>query len=276
MTYIKRNLAKPAGISPGSSAPKSQIAIIDIEDLAPNGFPVSDSSGVKLMGSFVMKEGAKPYLIYSTRSKTEAPYESDGDEDSININQSFKVHHPGNTLEVKEFIQNWLGRNVVVAHRACQDNFWEVMGTPCAPLQIMPTKQDNNDGRHYEIMFQAFASTALVPKHFEGELPFADPFAVADVTDITLSTANGYQYKLPALAATEAVAFNATTLAHGTMVSLLGGGGAEPATLANGIAGDITVLLVNGSTWTGLVNQAIHLRVFRAGATTYLIEQSRG
>ena len=150
------------------------------------------------------------------------------------------------------------------------------MGTPCAPLQIMPTKQDNNDGRHYEIMFQAFASTALVPKHFEGELPFAEPFAVADVTEVTMTPANGYQYKLPALGTTAAVAFEPTTLAHGAMVTLIGGGGSDPATLANGVAGDITVLLVNGTTWTGLVNQSIHLRVFKAGATTYLIEQSRG
>lgn len=59
------------------------------------------------------------------------------------------------------------------------------------------------------------------------------------------------------------------------MVSLIGGGGVAPATLDSGIQGVVTVILVNDTTWTGLENAVINLLVYKAGAITYLIEQSR-
>ena len=46
-------------------------------------------------------------------------------------------------------------------------------------------------------------------------------------------------------------------------------------TLANGVAGDVTAVLAGGTTWTALENSVIHLRVFKAGAITYLFELSR-
>ena len=272
--YTKVNLNKPAGISPGSAAPKSETIIVDVEDI--QVFPLSDQNGVKLAGQFVLKPGASMIKMYGTKSKTDAPYESDGDEDSISINQKFMIQHPGNNLEIKEFVQNWLGRNVIVLHKACQDGFYEVMGTPCAPLQVKPAKVDNNDGRYHTLNFESFAKTALVPKHYEGAAVFADPFAVADATAVAATTANGAHYLLPALAVTEAIGFGSVTLPHGSMLTLIGDGGAAPATLNSGVAGSATVLLVNGAEWVALRDATIHLEVFVDGATTYLIEKSRG
>lgn len=271
--YVKVNLNKPAVISPGSAAPKSETIIVDIEDLAV--FPISDGNGVKLLGNFVMKSGASMIKMYGTRSKTDAPYESDGDEDSISINQKFMLQHPGNELELKEFTQNWLGRNVIILHKACQDSFYEVMGTPCAPLQVKPAKVDNNDGRYHTLNFESFAKTALVPKHYEGAVVFAEPFAVADVTAVAANPTNGYHYKLAALAATAAVGFDTPSLPHGSLVTLIGDGGADPATLSNGVAGDATVVLKDGTQWVALRDAVIHLEVFDDGTTTFLFERSR-
>jgi len=271
--YTKINLNKPTGISPGSAAPKSETVIVDVEDIL--FFPPSDGNGVKIAGQFLLKTGASMIKLYGTKSKTDAPYESDGDEDSISINQKFMLQHPGNTLEVKEFTQNWLGRNVIVFHKACQDNFHEVMGTPCAPLQIKPAKTDNNDGRFHTFSFESFAKTALVPKHYEGALVFAEPFAVAAVATTVVNEANGAFYKLPSLDITAAVTFTTVDLAHGKMVTLIGDGGTDPATLASATAGAATVVLVNGTQWVGLRDSNITLVVYKAGATTYLIEQSR-
>jgi hypothetical protein len=65
------------------------------------------------------------------------------------------------------------------------------------------------------------------------------------------------------------------TLKHGEIATFIGNGGATPATLANGVAGDVTAVLVGGATWTALENSVIHLRIFKAGAITYLFELSR-
>lgn len=271
--YTKVHLAKPTGISPGSASPKSETIIVDVEDI--QVFPPSDENGVKLVGQFVLKTGASMIKMYGTKSKTDAPYESDGDEDSISINQKFMLQHPGNNLEVKEFVQNWLGRNVIVLHKSCADGFYEVMGTPCAPLQVKPAKVDNNDGRYHTLNFESFAKTSLVPKHYEGAAVFAEPFAVADVTAVAATPANGQHYRLASLDVTAAIGFDAPTLPHGTLITLIGDGGAAPATLSNGIAGDATVALVSGTQWVALRDAVINLEVFNDGTTYFLIEKSR-
>lgn len=270
MTYIKKNVLKPGGISPGSAAAKEpNVTIVLVDDILV--FPPSDMNGVRMMGNFVMKPGAKMYQFYSTKSKISAPFESDGDEDSVNIKPTFDAQHPGNGLEIKEFVQNWLGKNVIIIHGSCQDDFREVIGTMCAPLQLMPAKQDNNEGRFYTLKFQSFAASALLPKHYTGDLAFAEPTIVANAAAVNLAPVTGTQYRLPASEEATEVAVTANTLEHGQTVSLIGSGGSDPIVLSPGA----TVLLKNGTQWLGLNNSVIQLQVFDTGASTVLIEVSR-
>ena len=271
---MKVNLNKPSGVtSPGSAAAKNEIILIEAESLSV--FPPSDEGGVLMQGSFVLKSGEKMVTLYSTKSKTSASMDTEGDEDAMSFKQKFEAQHPGNSKEVKEFVQYWNGKNIIILHKACGENFYEVMGTPCAPLQLKATKQDNNDARHYMMSFEPFAKSGFVPKQYEGAVVFAEPFDVADVAALALTETNGLQYKLPALAVTDTVAVDSIDLAHGQIVTLIGQGGADPATLENGVAGVVTVALANATTWTAIENAVIHLKVFKAGATTYLFELSR-
>ena len=272
---MKVNLAKASGSSaPGAAAPKNEIIIMEAEGI--QVFPPSDENGVVMQGSFAMKSGEKMITVYSTKSKTDASMETEGDEDMMSFKSKLVLQHPGNSKEVKEFVQYWTGRNVVAMHKACGENHYEVMGTPCAPLQLKSAKQDNNDGRIWTLTFEPFAKSGFVPKIYEGAVVFTEPTEVADSTAIQLTSANGLQYSLPELAVTEAIGVDgAVTLEHGQIVTLIGNGGAAPATLSNGAAGDVTAVLVGGATWTALENSVIHLRIFKAGAPTYLFELSR-
>ena len=272
---MKVDLKKSSGSSaPGAAAPKNEIIIMEAEGI--QVFPPSDENGVVMQGSFAMKSGEKMITVYSTKSKTDASMETEGDEDMMSFKSKLVLQHPGNSKEVKEFVQYWTGRNVVAMHKACGENHYEVMGTPCAPLQLKSAKQDNNDGRIWTLTFEPFAKSGFVPKIYEGAVVFTEPTEVADATAIQLTSANGLQYSLPELAVTEAIGVDgAVTLKHGQIVTLIGNGGAAPATLSNGVAGEVTAVLVGGATWTALENSVIHLRVFKAGATTYLFELSR-
>ncbi len=273
--YIPTSVTKPAGISPGSAAAKDpNVTIVDVEDIL--FFPPRDTKGIKMLGNFALKPGARMIQIYMTKSKISAPYESDGDEDSVNIKQSFEGQHPGNKLEIRELIQNWLGRNVIVIHGSCSDTVKEVVGTPCAPLQLKPSKQDNNDGRFHMLKFEAFATSQFLPGQYEGALVLDAPTAVEAVDALVISKEDGTHYQLPALAVTDVIEVDgAIDHDHGQIITLLGGGGVAPATLASAVSGDATVILVGGTTWVGLLNAVINLQVFKAGATTYLIEVSR-
>jgi hypothetical protein len=122
--------------------------------------------------------------------------------------------------------------------------------------------------------FEPFAKSGFVPKIYTGAVVFAEPFQVAGVSAISLLEANGVQYKLPADAA-EDVGIVDIDLQHGKVVTFIGTGGDNPASLVNGVSGAVTIALTNGSTWTAIENAVIHLKVFKAGSVVYLFELSR-
>lgn len=282
--YQKISVTKPGGISPGSAAAKDpNVTIVDVEDIL--YFPPRDSKGIRMLGNFAMKPNARMIQYYATKSKISVPYESDGDEDSINIKQSADTQHPGNKAEIRELIQNWLGRNVIVIFGSCSEPEKEVLGTPCAPLQLKPSKQDNNDGRFHMLKWEAFASSQYLPGLYTGALALAEPSVIEDLAAVSFTTEKGAHYVIPYVGEEEGatLVFSEVTLAHGTVVSIIGSGGFQPAvglpqtgTLLQDVASaGVKVLLKDASTWVGLAGSVINLQVFDAGATTYLIEVSR-
>jgi hypothetical protein len=258
----------------GAAAAKNpNVLVIAVKDILT--WPARNSKKVLMEGAFTLRPNAKMAEIYTTPSKTKAPYESDGDEDAISIKQKFEAEHPGSQLEINEFIADWLGEPCIIVHGSCQDPFKKVVGTACAPVQLKPAGQDDNDGRKHMLVFEQFAKTEWLPGHYTGPLPSVDPFTVVSSTAVALSPANGYAYQLPSLAVTASIAINTNTLEHGDVFTLIGGGGVAPATLASGVT-DKSALLVSGSVWTGLAGAVIHLKVFKAGAVTLFTEISRG
>lgn len=270
MAYTRKSIVKTSG---GAAAPKNpNVTIVACDDI--QTFPQRDGGKVNMLGNFVMKPGARMHQVYMTASKIKAPYETDGDEDAQSIKQSFEGEHPGNDLEISEFVQNWIGVNVIIIHGSCSDGFKKVMGTCCAPLQLKASLQDDNDGRKHILKFEQYAKSGYVPGHYTGTLALGSPFAVPTVTAVAVNSANGNIYQLPALETTAAIAFSEIGLAHGDVITLVGGGGGNPATLANGVT-DKKALLINGTTWVGLLNSTINLKVFNNGGITILEEISR-
>jgi len=267
------NIIKIPKTASGAAAAKNpNVLIIAVKDILT--WPARNSKKVLMEGAFTLKPNAKMAEVYMTSSKTKAPYESDGDEDAISIKQKFEAEHPGSQLEINEFVADWLGEPCIVVHGSCQDAFRKVVGTACAPVQLKPSGQDDNDGRKHMLVFEQFAKTEWLPGHYTGPLPSVDPFTVVSSTAVAVNVANGFVYQLPTLAVTAAIAFATNTLEHGDVFTLIGGGGVAAATLASGVT-DKSALLVSGSNWTGLAGAVIHLKVFKAGGVTLFTEISR-
>lgn len=266
--YIKQSVRKPQGNkSPGASAPKEpNITIIDVDDILVH--PERDGKGVLMLGSYVMKPNANMIQLYLTPSKTKASYESEGDEDAQSFKQKVEGEHPGNELEIAEFVQNWTGRNCIIILGSCADNFRKVYGSKCAPLQLKPSLQDDNEARKHMMVFEQASATGYVPGHYLGELVLENP-TVAATVDLVVSPTTLMQ-KLPALATTDEISFTSITAEADSIVTLIGSGGAAPATLADGA----NVMLKGGANWTALEGAVIQLKVF-GGATKKLVELSR-
>ncbi|WP_116787633.1 hypothetical protein [Flavobacterium psychrotrophum] len=271
--YLRTSLAKSPGGSPGAAAPKEpNVTIFAADDVAV--WPLRDDGSVNMLGSFVMKPNARMYTFYSTKSKTSAPFEAEGEEDNITYKQSFVGEYPGDDLPVNEFIANWTGVNAIIIYGSCADSFRKVVGTKCAPVQLKATGKDDNEGRAKTLTFEQYAKSRFLPGHYTGALIYAEPFPATSAV-FAINETNGNHYQLPSMAVTDDIEPSALDLPVGQIVTLIGGGGAAPATLAQGTAGAADILLVAGSTWTALQGASISLRVFNAGAKKYLIEVSR-
>jgi len=271
--FLGTNFARPAGISPAGAAPKEpNVTIIALDDILT--WPERDSRGIRMLGSFVLKTGARMYQFYQTISKFKATTESEGDEDAVTNKQKVETEIPGDSLEANEFLATWMGINVVIIFGSCSDDFQKVYGTKCAPLQLKPSSQDDNEARKKMLVFEQLAKSTWFPGHYTGSLVLSAPFAPTTAV-FAINATNGNQYQIPALAVTAVIAPSALDLAAGQIVTFIGGGGAGPATLAQTTTGSIKVLLKTGSTWTALVGSVLQLRVFDAGADKYLIEVSR-
>lgn len=273
MAYIRKSVPAPGGTSPGSPTPKNpNVTIIFGDDVLST--PARDDGGIKMLGNFVLKSGAKMLQIYMTAKKQKPSFEGDGDVDELVITQKFEGSYPGNSLDIKEFIQQTIGRDVIVLYGTCTDAKYEVYGTPCSPMRLKPSFTADDTKTGYTLMFEQTLGTGMLPGTYEGAIVLEEPTDAAD-ENLALTKANGTQYLLATDAVGTALVVASIDHDHGTVISLIGSGGVDPFVLSSGVSTAATVVLKDGTDWAATKNAVLNLRVYKAGATTYLIEENR-
>lgn len=275
MTNFRKSVPQPA---PGAGAPKPKkpnVTIVFVDDILV--FPPSDTGGVKMLGNIILKDGARMERVYATIDTQKASHTFEGDPDKEGFLKAFEGSHPGDELAINEYIQNTIGVGVVVIYDVdCNTGLRKVMGTPCNPLYLKPEFMDDKDGVAHMLKFEQRMRDRFVAKFYEGDLMFAENY-VSDNFALAITDANGPVYRLPSSPDEDTdVTVASMTQEHKKVVSLIGSGGENPATLSGGVSGPVTVLLSNGTPWVALKDATINLQVFDAAATTYLIELSRG
>jgi hypothetical protein len=270
-------VARPA---PGAGAPKPKngmVTIVYADDVL--SFPQSDANGVKTTGNLVLKDGAKMYQLYMTDDSQKASHSIEGESDTEGFLKKFEGTHPGDELEASEFVQNSIGQGIIALYsRECGLNSRKLIGTPCNPLYLKGEFVDDKDGSKHTFNFEQRRRDRNVAKFYDGEVVYEENY-VAATTAIDLTDANGPVVKLPAVTVVDtdvSIATLTMTNAQKKIITLIGGGGSEPETLAAVFSGPVTLILDNGTDWVALKDAVINLQVYDAGATTYLIEVSRG
>lgn len=272
MYLFNENVETSGQTAPGAASPKDpNVAIMRREDI--QTWPERNSKGVLMAGNFVMKTGKTPIFVYMTGVNQDASYETQGDVDMEQVMQKFVASHPGDYLLAHEFFQNNLGKDLILVYGSCADSSKRVYGTKCSPMRLKNNFKSNKDGNKHEFTFEQIQGTRYVPGFYNGEIPYLAPTAT-DVS-IILAVASGYRYKVEALATTAPIVITSSDLASGSFVTLIGSGGADPATLSNGDLTGATALLADGVQWVALDGATITFEVFEDGTDTYLIERSR-
>jgi len=274
MTNFRKSVVKSA---PGSGAPKGKnpnVTAIHVDDIL--SFPGTDANGVRLMGNIVLKAGAKSERIYMTDVNQKASHAYEGDPDAGGYKKKFEGTHPGDALEINEYIQNNNEEPFVLVYDLeCGTTLRKVVGLPCNPVYLKGEFMDDNSGVKHTLVFEQRRHDRHVSKFYEGDLSYAENVVTPD-TDLALDKTAGYVYQMPAVtvAATN-VTVASSNIEHKKVITVIGGGGSEPATLTAGVSGPVTVVLDNGTVWVADKDAVIHLQVFDSGTVTYLIEMSR-
>ncbi len=272
MTNFRKSVARPA---PGAGAAKPKnplVKVIYADDLLE--YPPTDENGVLMLGNIVLKDGAKTHTLYLTNDTQKSSHTTEGDADAEGIMKKFEASHPGDELEINEFVQNSLGIGFIIVHELeCGSTRKKVIGTKCNPLYLKDEFSDDKEAVKHVLTFEQRMRDRHVAKFYDGELQFEENFNAA--LAVALAPANGYVYRLPVEDEGTAITIASNTIGNRKIVSLIGSGGEDPAVLAGGVSGPVTVLLSDGTAWTALKDAVINFEVFDAGAVTYLKEVSR-
>ena len=264
---------KQAGPSPGGAQPKGRfITVMKLDDLA--AMPVPNAKGVLREGLFQMNQGTEPLSLYNTQSFQNLGFETDGDEDAANVPKTFTVRYPGDTLEIREFVQENQDVDVIVMFGGCNKARKTVIGTECSPMKMRANLVSDNETTHYELTFSNMNNDSNVPGFYDGPEPVAE-FYEASTVALELLQANGPLVKMPSSETGESISVADIDHDHGSFISLVGGGGLDPAVVEEGTATGATFILKDGTSFIGLEGARLTLEVFVAGSTTYLIERSR-
>src|SRR5690606_22232857 len=246
MTWIPQNVVKSGPGAGAAAANKPNVTLFRMEDVLV--FPSRDSKGVRTVGDIVMKPGAKMFTVYCTPSKQVKSYSTEGDEDMETIKQKFEGSTPGDVLELSEFIQNNIGVDMGILANNCIDGYKRLYGTPCSPMKLKAEQTDDSSGRMIKMTYEQAVGSKYVPGFYDGNESFGAPTATDETIDVTI--ANGFQYKIASDATGASLAIASITQPHGSIITLIGSGGADPSILANGASTAATVVLKDGTTWT--------------------------
>ena len=270
--FVIENIVKKDGAGAGAAVPsKPNVTFVRSKDVLQR--PIRDSRGVKMLGDYVLKAGASMFTIYMVPSKQKQNFVGEGDEDMVTIKQSYEGVFPGDTLAANELFQNLVGEDLEIIAGNCVDGFMRAYGTECSPMKLKPSYTSDSSGRMHTLVFAQEVGSQFVPGFYYGNLVLSAPTSTDATLDLT--QANGIQYELESAAVTAAIDVASIDLEHNTLVTLIGGGGVDPLTLAKGAGTAATVILKDGTNWTALEDATISLRVFDEGATIYLVEESR-
>lgn len=172
MTYVKVSIPK-SGNGAGTPAPKStDIVVIDVKDITAE--PTRTVGDTKMTGNYTLAEGAKALTIYGTPSTINLTEEYSGDPDARGCRQGVAFSHPGNSSEIKSFIEEYMNKGVVILVKECDgsaDGKVEAYGSKCNPLYLTTERTDNNESRGRTLTFQQELNGQFLPGDYSGEMP---------------------------------------------------------------------------------------------------------
>ena len=172
MAYTKVSIPKN-GDGAGCPSPKSSdIIIMDVEDIEAE--PTRTLGDVAVTGDYTLKEGAKAVCIYGTPKTIAASEEYSGDADARGVKQGVEFEHPGNEKDIKNFIEAFMNKGVVILVKECDGSAAgrvQAFGNKCNPLFLSVERTDSSEANKRKLTWKQDIAGKFLPADYEGELP---------------------------------------------------------------------------------------------------------
>lgn len=172
MAYVKSSIPRPGDGAGCAATRKSQIIVIDAEDVASE--PSREVGNCSLTGNITLNEGAKAVSIYATASTIQVTEELSGDPDAEGIKNGAVFDHPGNSVAIKNFIEVYKNRGVILLIQECDGSSsgrYQLIGRVCNPLRLsLETKMDGEATKRTLTWKQALPDK-FVAGEYSGEIP---------------------------------------------------------------------------------------------------------
>lgn len=176
--YKKVSISKN-GDGAGCPVPKSSdIIIMDVEDVSME--PTRSVGNVALVGDYKMKEGAKAVTIYGTPSTIDLTEEYTGEADARGVKQGVSYEHPGNSAAVKNHIEAYLNKGVIILVKECDGSAAgrvQAFGTKCNPLFLSVETTNNKESNKRKFTWKQELVDKFLPGDYKGALPALEPAA---------------------------------------------------------------------------------------------------
>lgn len=169
--YNKVSIPRPSGAPGSPMAFDPTIIVIAAEDIASE--PARSLGDTVLDGDITLATGAKAIGIYATQSTVEHTEEYSGDPDARGCKQGLSFAHPGNSAEIKGFVEKHLNTPVVILAKTCDGNTgkYQVFGSKCNPLYLNVETAINNEATRRTLKFAQERAGQFLPGDYSGTIP---------------------------------------------------------------------------------------------------------
>jgi hypothetical protein len=270
MSYVKASVYKPGDNKGKGGDKKDKLILFDWDDVLT--VPARDSKGIVITGNFAFNPGAYMVELYVTPESYKKNAKAEGETDAKGIMQQLDVTHPGDSVDIREFRSYWMNRNVGVIIQKCSDGTKDLLGAPCAPLQMVFDANDDKDKNNSAFTFKSALKGPDIAD-YQGTLTFdtLTGTVAANATTVDLTNGEG-RYQLTTGAAAIATITTCSNAVDGMVFTLIGSGGTYPSNITK--ANDF--VLSNGTTWSGIAGAEITFKAFKSDAAAWkFIELSR-
>ena len=251
---------------------KDRLVIIDANDIAT--WPTRSNTYAEFTGNFVLAAGKYMVELYVSASTVKVGCDADGEADKKGFIHSLEAEHPGDSKEIRTFLENWVNKNIIIIYENCVTGELRVLGTRCAPLQLAPKSESDKDKTTNVLVFKSVVKAPVVPGTYAGTttLPSVMGTPAAGATTVDVTAGQG-EYQLTTGSGSAAALTGLTgTIIDGGYYTLLGSGGTYPST----IAASGNWILSNGTAWTALAGSRITFKAYKDGASSWkFIETAR-